>query len=334
MVAGSDDDTDNEYSNHDLALSVANCKDIDRATAEAFAMLSVASSPSCPAHHAPGGFTSAQRQHSSPREAAMRREPQPALLDAGPLHHPICEGLLGILVEVNGKKIYRLEEACETGITDRWYKAAAATQFYRGAKFHSSPAEEKKYDSTAALTCRYGEGEKKYVIYCGLAPGPGVYATWPEVVAMCIGISGSCYQKALSEVMAREYLEDACAIRGFVATLPPTAKLEHTSYLPSSIGINMFEDHQGPRDASSLSSPTSGELCEEHGFYVEQSSSCHHKWYAVFRGTAPGVFSSEVTAKRMTSGHPIGFFKEFDMEEDAVGEFILAHSLGHIVALA
>ncbi|GBE78359.1 hypothetical protein SCP_0112440 [Sparassis crispa] len=232
MVAGSDD----EYGDHDLALSVADCKDIDHVTAEAFAMLSVASLPSRPARRALGGFTSAQRQHSSPREATMRCEPQLALLDAGPLHHPICEGPLDIPVEVNGKKIYQLEEACETGITDHWYKAAAM-QFYRGAKFYSSPVEEKKYDSAAAPTHRYREGEKKYVIYHGLAPRPGIYATWP-------------YQK-------REYLEDACAIRGFVATLPPAAKLECTPYSLSSIGINTLEDRQGPHDVSLLSSPTS-----------------------------------------------------------------------------
>ncbi|KAL6297768.1 hypothetical protein BKA93DRAFT_754665 [Sparassis latifolia] len=310
MVAGSD----NEYGDHDLALSVADCKDIDHVTAEAFAMLSVASLPSRPARRALGGFTSAQRQHSSPREATMRCEPQLALLDAGPLHHPICEGPLDIPVEVNGKKIYQLEEACETGITDHWYKAAAM-QFYRGAKFYSSPVEEKKYDSAAAPTHRYREGPA-YML-----------RGWRWLLCVAAHAIRRPYQK-------REYLEDACAIRGFVATLPPAAKLECTPYSLSSIGINTLEDRQGPHDVSLLSSPTS---VFRMPAYSTPQSPVQGTWQLVVPSQVVCCFlwdSPWATAKRMTSGHPIGFFKEFDTEEDAVGEFILVHSLGHIIALA
>ncbi|GBE80332.1 hypothetical protein SCP_0300470 [Sparassis crispa] len=55
-------------------------------------------------------------------------------------------------------------------------------------------------------------GEKMYIVFRGLALGPGVYETWDEVKAMCIGVSRSLYQQAL------------------IALLPPSAQLKQIPY--------------------------------------------------------------------------------------------------------
>ncbi|KAL6297729.1 hypothetical protein BKA93DRAFT_754693 [Sparassis latifolia] len=157
---------------------------------------------------------------SSLSQEAPKATTSALVADAGAMPGPLCEGPLGMPIQVKGETLYHVEQVREMGVTDCWYKAAAATQFYQNAKFHSfrplssTPLKSRctRKAEKKAAQCR---GKKTYVVFRGLAPGSGVYETCDanrdEVKAMCIGVSGSLYQQALT-------------------LLPPSAQLEQISY--------------------------------------------------------------------------------------------------------
>ncbi|KAL6298298.1 hypothetical protein BKA93DRAFT_830841 [Sparassis latifolia] len=185
---------------------------IDRAAADALTRLSITSTFSSPS---PSPHFHSLRSSSS--QEAPKTTMSVLIADAGAMPGPLCEGPLGMPIQVKGETLYHVEQVRETGMTDHWYKAAAATQFYQNAKLHSfhpllSTPLKLRCTRKAEKKAAQRHGEKTYVMFRGLAPGPGVYETWDEVKAMCIGVSGSLYQQAL------------------IALLPPSAQLEQIPY--------------------------------------------------------------------------------------------------------
>ncbi|KAI0323992.1 hypothetical protein GY45DRAFT_1375899 [Cubamyces sp. BRFM 1775] len=119
----------------------------------------------------------------------------------------VCIGPLGRRASGRDRQIYRALELASPATARNWFEYAYVHRFF------SAPKPQK---------LRYDE-KTRFVVYRGLAPGPGIFKKWDEVVGLTMGIQGSLFQCCQSPEEAEKRMQRALVIGGIVMEIPDHA---------------------------------------------------------------------------------------------------------------